>query len=538
MNSEKEEQLLKFLAEAGFAGEELERQIKANINLNAPRFSVPHRIPFGDEIMFFDLKFQYDFQFDSYRLEKYIATHRAPVHIDHQVINEIDTAQLEQKMSRYDWDAYFANRITDPLIYQGMSEIRTELNRLPLGQDFDGIMIQEQLMFKYWSPEDYQRVSSEDLYNAYGNSRDFVPVESGICNVNLAYHIVSDRLNDLYEKLSFAGLDNLPGLDLHAKLEEILSGNPQSFDLNYSRNTPEGLSEFIFAVTKIEGYYAVDTYSLTVTPYPEIQHGDFGGINTRELEAEMHKIDWNNDRKLFIFREDAEPDLFPSVRYIADLVHQLSDDKAGVNISEMLQLKYWQDAVFFSDLIKETTWHKLEGLPKRIEVFPIETDANIAKNLMYGRTVMNGPPGVIPPDDTSTWLALDLNTRDQNGHYPVQKIEGFSKQDVTDLIHLLPVGSADFYPLRNSLLRGDISAVTLTNDIKVLLQANPEQRTIDITTPDGRPIPFNFRFDPDWKPVQKITQHEEQKPQEKPQKNHFNKINKPRKNNHGRRRGM
>lgn len=538
MNSEQQEKLIQFLAAAGFAGEELEQQLKANIKLNVPRFSIRHAISYGEETMFFDLRFQMVLQFDAYRLESYTATHRKPLLIKHEVVNGVDTAQLEQKMTMHDWDAYFGKRITDPLVNEAMAETAMALNRLPLGQHSDGMRIQEELMFKYWPAEIYDKVATQHLRPVYECAREFTATETGLCHANLAYHILSGRLDDLYEKLSFAGLDNLLGLDLHARLEAILSGDPDTFDLKYSRNEPDGLAEYIFPVSKIYGWYSVDTYSLTLTPYPEIEHGNFNGIDTRELEAMMREIDWRNDRELFIFREDAEPDFFPDVSDVQEQVYRLGQDMAGSEIAELLQLKYWQDATFFSDVIPQTAWDTLAELPKRTEVFPIETDATIALNLLHGRAVMDSPPYLLPPDDASTWLRLDLDKRDQNGHYPVQKIEGFGKQELNQLLELLPVSPADFYPVRNSLLRGDVSPVTFRNDVKVLLEANPEQRTINITTSGGRPIHFNFRFDPDWKPDLKSQQMDEKKQQEHQQKCHRFATNRPRKNNRGKGKGI
>src|SRR5699024_10225793 len=100
---------------------------------------------------------------------------------------------------------------------------------------------------------------------------------------------------------------------------------------------------------------------------------------------------------------------------------------------------------------------------------------------------------------------------------------------------LLPVDNISYYSNRNALQQGDLLIVPIKDGRKVILRANPEQKTIDVFTSDMRPIPVNLRLDPDWKPalIQKENipeKHQEllSKPKSKSNPNIFSKQSKKR----------
>ncbi len=501
MNREQGKELLDYLASLGFAGEKLATKLREKLQLNTPSFIVPDKISFGEEQMFFKLYFVKDQQFNAYRLQRYQATHRSPVLPEHAIINGIDTAALEERMKGQDWEMYF-NRpkdAVDTTAVKDMLETTQLLNKLSEGQNFDGIEIQEELMYKYWPVENYVSNGKSDFKTYHERSRDFVPSEYGTCNANLAFHILSGRLDDLFEKMQVMDLDTWPATDLHNKLEQILSGNPENFELKFTRNEPEGYSEIIIPVVTVADEFSVGTYTHALTPYPDIEHGIYNGIDTKTLEDHMREIDWHNDRQLFIFHEDSEPEFTARAGDVQEQMYRLSQDNVGTNIADQLQLKYWADATFFSDMLQQSAWNRLAELPKYIQKFPAELNVKAGYNLLCGRAVTENLMYPYGPE-SDNWLRLNLNNKDADGNYEIRQAGSFSKIEMENVLDVFPIPNSNYYPVKNELLRGDMVFVKLANDKKVLMEANPEEWTLNVYTPDMRLIPTNVHLDPDWKP--------------------------------------
>lgn len=500
MDEEKIEELISYLDELKFKGERFEADIQKNIKEGMPHFSVRYKRDYGREQMLYELHFSKDHQFDAYRLEGYKARYRKPVKIDHQSINGIDTAELEDRMKDIDWYAHFEKADNTPRDIKE-AKIMSDLLELDNNHNQEGIKIQELLQFKYF-PDRYFDGRLKELQSQYDQSREFTVTENGLCNPHLAYHIISGRLDDLYEKLQPAGLEQYLGMNVYSKLETILSGNPNAFELKCFRNEPDGYAEYIVPVTKIDDDYLADTYTVSLIPYPPIEHGIYNGIDTGELEAMMRKIDWHNDRELFMLHEDREPEFLPQVAIIQEQMYRLSQDMAEGDIADKLQLKYWADANFFEDMVQQTAWDYLDSLTKRVQAFPLSNNAKAAFNLLCGRAVLDMPLYNSVPEIID-WKKLDLSQKDTENNYPILPAGSFSKSELENVLNLLPIDGMNFYDIRNGLIRGDLLSVGLNDGRKVILQANPEQKTIDVYAPDMRPIYTNLRLDPDWIPPTK-----------------------------------
>lgn len=509
MTSEQEKELLEYLASLGFEGSKFEDALREKLSLNAPNFTVSHRVAFGEELMSFKLQFVKDPQFNAYRLQKYNAMHRSPVLPEHTVINGIDTAALEERMKKQDWDIYFdpAKKAANPEAAKEMAEITMLLNKLAEGQNFDGLQIQEELLYKYWPAENYTSDNKRDFKICHEHERDFSATEYGMCSVNGAYQVTSGRLDDLFEKLQAVGLDGWPGVDLYRKLEHVLDSNPQDFKLEFVRNDPEAYTEITIPVVALDYEYAIDTYDMVVTEHPATEHGTYNGIDSAELEGLMREIDWHNDRQLFIFHPDAEPDFQPKVAIVQEQIFRLSQDMAGGDIADQLMVKYWSDATFFTDMLQQSAWDYLESLPKKQQQFPAELNAKAGYNLLCGRAVAEHIMYPFRPE-SDQWVRLELEKKDGNGNYNVVPLTGLGKTELEDVLAVIPFSNSDYYPVRNGLLRGDLVPVTLTNEKKVLLEASPGKQTINVYTTEMRLIPTNFRLDPDWKPQQGPPQKE------------------------------
>lgn len=355
MNSEQEKELIDYLARIGFTGDDFTARLKEKIRLDTPNFTLDQSIAFDDDKMLFSLQFRKDRQFDAYRLESYQATLRQPPPFEHAEINGIDTSKLEQSFKEVNWNQYF-NDPKGTLPENERQEIKSLLSdlwQLTAKPSEKGKEIQDQLQYYYW-PEHAWDDAARDLKQIYDWNRTFSAMEAGICNTNLAYHILSGRLETLHENLAPMELDQYPGGDLYGQLETILSGNPDSFELKSHRNQPEGYAEYIVPIAKVDGWYVADDYTLTLIPHPPIGHGVYNGVDSRKLEEQMKEIDWHDDRQLFTFHTNAEPEFLPKVGDIQEGLYRLRLDLAGAEIADRLMLKYCSDATFFEGVINES----------------------------------------------------------------------------------------------------------------------------------------------------------------------------------------
>lgn len=495
--------LLLFLSGKGFKGSSLESDIEKSIGLNPPGFKIGHQVRYGAETMFFELQFKKDRQFNAYRLEKYSARHRKAVEVEARVINGIDTAELERRMQEGDWDTWFNNQgvITSPETLKHIDTTIAMLKELSTGKNFDGINIQEALMFKYWPEIGFiGHVSSyDDFKRTYERQRDFHAGEYGICSCNDAYLQVSGKFEDLHEKLQELKLDEYAGLDTYEELSRLLADCPDEFTIKCSHNTTEAYAEFIVPVIKLDGSYSLDEYTMSLHIYPEIQHDIFNGVDTRELEHAMQAINWTNDRELFIVHDGREPEFYPKIDAILQEMYGLEQHEKGAEIAYLLQLKYWQYTSFFETMVSSEAYQLLESLPKIGRNFPCEIDAGIAWNLLCGRAVRDTNVYPFLPESRD-WLRLDTEQHAGERNLAFIEVEKFTQHELVTLIKQIPIVASRSVQYR--LERGDLVPVTLCNQTKILLQTNPEQKTIDVFTPEKRSIPVNINFDPDWKPAQ------------------------------------
>lgn len=513
MDNVQEQKLLSYLSDAGFNGDEFQKQLRKKIRLNTPNFSLEHAIAFGEHQMLWGLQFAKDLQFNAYRLEGYNATLRTSPQIEHAAVNGINTFLLEERFKSVNWDLYF----NDPKALMPdneRQEIRTLLSdlwQLTAKPSQEGKLVQDLLQYKYW-PEHAWDDSTRDIQRIYDRSRSFQATEYGICNTSLAFNILSGRLDDIYEKLQVLELDQYP---VYEQLEKQLSGTPSAFQLRLSRNNADGFTEYNVPVMLVDGFYHIDTYTASLVLHPLVEHGVYNGIDTAQLEQLMQQIDWHDDNQLFIFHEDSEPEFRSKVGDVQEQLFRLSQDMAGADIADRLQLKYWADATFFSDMLQQGAWDLLETLPKRESAFGAETSVRAAYNMLCGRAVC--PEAYVPEyivnGSNPGWFRLDLNKRQENGKYPMITVPGFNIGGVVDMLPLAGGSERNTYRVTNSLMRGDLVTAELNNGKKILLEANPEQNTVNIFTPDHRPVYTNIHLDPDWNPQQMPAETEHKKQQ-------------------------
>ncbi|MEZ2442805.1 hypothetical protein AB6805_13870 [Chitinophaga sp. RCC_12] len=505
MASEKEieqrAKLIAYLDSLEFKGSKLEKDLRKNMALSLPSFKIDHRMEYGAETMFFELNFKKDHQKGGYRLSSYKATHRTEVFIDHQEINGINTADLDERMAGWKWDLYFKD--PDKLLNeQGkifMKETFEQLHKITEEDNHIGAGIQQKLMFKHWPKQYVDQQIYQQLLPIYEHNREFSVSEFGCCNAHLAYHILSGRLDDLYEKIRETGIDQYPGVDLYRLLEQELSQNPEQFQIQKYHNTWQYQAEFILPVASKENWYHIDTYKAILTPLPEIAHANIKGIDTCELEESMRAVAWHRDRELFEFSNDGEPVFLDYINNIQRQMNILYDDPAGAVIADQLSLKYWIDATFFEDLIRPQAWDYLDSLPKRMMEFPVSVDAKVACNLLLGKSVAEkfllseaATPG--------NWVRLKLDKLEDPGTYHYIHTTGPTAEQIDKLLVMLPMIKWKHNHAVNELQKGELIQGSTISGKKILIEVDPESKSLNFYSNKMEPIPVNIQFDPDWKP--------------------------------------
>lgn len=501
MNSEQEEELIQYLASIGFEGKILAESLRQKTALDLPSFKLKHVSWHGQERMSFELHFIKDFQFNAYRLDSYKATHRNALPIEHKTISGIQTALLEQQVKTIDWAAFFEGRITDAIAIAYIHATINKISDLAMGQSFDGRKIQGELMYKYWPQDQISHSSQAELKSAYERSRDFIAGESGIVNANLAYHLVSGRLDDLYEKIVVTGLDDLPGSDLYHQLESWLSQNPKEFYLNFLRTDQQGATEFLLPVMQVDDWFTISEYMVTRYQFEQVVHSVYNGVDTTQLENEMKEIDWFDDEDLFTIDADGSPDLTAQVEQIDDNLSKLSEDPIGKIIADQLKTRYWLPTSFGSQVLDKSDREYLQSVPKIILDFPCEIKASVANNLMCGRAVMENLVYPLVPD-TGNWVRLDpgalAGKNDERfvivGNYPLAELRA--------LIELIPIKFYNGNYELNALANGESIQVGLKGGTTILLEVNPEQKTLNLFSRQRIPIVTNLHFDPKWQSPQ------------------------------------
>lgn len=498
MSEDKENDLLDFLDSRGFKRAQMESQVRELSKVVKQEAVLHYTEAFGLETIFFKLYLEWDLQFDAYRLNQYTATHRKVVPVRHAVINDVDTKVLEARMTIEDWGAYFrgehSNLNEHDKVY--IQETLSLLDNLSNDLNFDGMQVQESLMFKYWPSEYYDHPSKSGFQMLYEQSREFVPTNLSVGNLNLAYYLVSGKLNELYESLQKMEADDFVGTDLYTVIKYHLQQGSKSFDVFGCCNQNEGYVEFKLNVTNIAYELTAETYKLTLWLHPTIDHGVYNDIDTEQLEILMRKINWRDSDAIYSVDEDRTPELV----YTSDMIEvtrqmeELRLSKEGANVVMQLQSKYYRSNDFLNEVFADVLDKSLPGLPIKEYEFAADVPVKAAFNLLCGRAVQEN---IIHSFylNNDNWVRLDLKKEE-----PIVEVASFNPDELENQIGMLPIWSAGYDNILDPLVQGALVNAILKNGSEVVLEANPENKTINVYTLDMELIPLNLSFDPNWKP--------------------------------------
>lgn len=333
--------------------------------------------------------------------------------------------------------------------------------------------------------------------NGNEKSQGFVASYVGIANATLAYQVLSGKLEDIREKLMETGIEQFTAADINAFLETTLSQNPETFTFHASKTGKEGFIDFDIDVTKVDQYYEPSDIQATFIRFPDIEHSIINGVDTEKLLARMAAIDWEQDH-LYEFDGEGLAEPTAETRDIFDAMELLLRDEKGKDIARNLQLRHWLDVPYFDAFVQNDTWKLYQGLLKEKFSFPLDTGAQQIYNLMCGRPVITGRLIDIP-DDFDKWQQLVHS----NHGLTMATIEGPSRRELETYLTMLPLDAMYRDILLGGLFRGDVCKITLygLQQTEVLLSVDFGQKSLKISTLEGKIIPYNFKLEQAQEPI-------------------------------------
>lgn len=498
---DKLEQLISYLKSKGFEGKIFEDTLRKEHERFNAFMHLDHYIGFGDDLVRYKLNLVYDRQFNAYRLDNYEVFYRDPVDIDHKLINGIDTKELELLMSKADWSTYFYQEMYNIPTDQNLSEVIQQLWALSdeNNPDPEGLEIQSTLIYKYW-PAGNWNDEANALQDLYETKQIFKAEHLGIVDATLAFNIVNGQFDNLYELISKTGIEEYPGMDLKGQLTVYLSKSVDDFNISISSQEDDGIIDFQIPVHNEAGQYRAELMELSFTHFPDIKHGVFNGIDTANLEEQMKLIDWTNG-ELYYFDEVEDVILYPYVQTIKDKIDQLNSDMHTRSIAEYLQVKFWGDSVM-EMYVDEKTW-QMKDWKRTRQRFSLAEDTTTVSNLMQGRPVHSAILSISEMPHKG-WCVIDPTAVTKNGLNPIKHIAGITRAQIETMVSMLPVdGTIWIGDIVRSIQQGEkvqlnINGINGRQQIIVSIPTNPAEERLEVTTPEGSPIPFNFRIDPDW----------------------------------------
>jgi len=491
MDNGQEQTMLAFLADHGFGGEKLERELTKQMAYNLPAFNLFHRIDYPEAQVRFRLYFEKVNPQRNYSLRKYSAAYIP--NLEHKIINGIDSWLLEGKMAGIDWHLQPLDSSAAATTGQRIKAICADLWRLSDNESMQGKALQDWLRIKYWSDTPYETPDIRPERPRFEVERKFENYYGEICSVHQAYYVLTGRIYEVSEPLTSRGFD------LYNQIENGLKYNTSQFKIKERRYNAEGIIDYTFELSQNAGILSVGGCQATLELHPQITHGIYGDISTRDLEKELQAINWLNLNELMVSSDDEAPELKPHVKDLVSTLMSLYDQPDAQEVAERLMLKYFRDRDFFSDFIPDATWQKEDLLQVRSRYFEEPLPALVIYNLLCGRSFLPD----LHPAGSPEWQCLDFDIRDKDGNYPLKPAGDFSHIELRRVAKMLPLRIPQD-PFINGLLYqlklGQMYAVEMNNGRTYYLSADPKNKTIDITDNEGELIHTNLRLEKNWRP--------------------------------------
>jgi len=489
-------ELLKYLADHGFHGEDLETALITKIRSGLPEFSIDHSVHFShmqDLTVNYRLRFKKNRQANGYLFKSCHASCFLDPDIPALHLGAIDTFDLNAKMNSVDWkDYYYGTGKQSKDNYATGKLCVNSINKLLESGIEEQQDVARRLMYKHWPHEQLDPQLTVALGKECFRQRDF----SGVPHANLCFYILTGRLDSIYEKIRDIGLVDIPGFDLYNTLCERLTSNPEFFNIKADHFGNDGYGEINLGVINTGKDYELEELNIEFARYPAIEHAVISGIDTARLDQEMAAISWRNDLALFHFRDNDVPQLKPNIETIVGKMNLLREHPTGQKIYDLLSLRFWDQCIHFQDHIRPEAWELLGSLPRRRMEFPPTRDINKAMNLVAGRSVI---AHTFLKDVEASDLWIKLLPSDE-GPDLFDYFKGPTVDEVEKMVFSLPLVPDLERNIIFDLISGQSVLAEHKNGNPLRIEVNAPDQTLNIFSVTGKPIPVNIHFDPDWKP--------------------------------------
>lgn len=501
MDEKQLKDLMVDLADRGFADDTLEKDISAYAALGLPLFSVKIQRDFEKEKMFFKLTFERQENGKPYRLANIYTKYRRPIAIYREMIKDVNVLRLEEKMSAVDWESYWQKLKNREIITGSLGEISdiySDISKILSTENSDDRELGLLLMYKHWPEEmfDFLAGNYEFGVEAYERNMACRLDEYPYLTAERAFLMMSERIDSLENIMMELEIPETFEEDIRNSLYKILEEVPDHAELNLEFNTEDKHLSLAIALKKTDGWYSLGDYTIQATDFPPIAHGVFNGVDSEHLDKKLSTIDWRDDPHLVSLSEEKEEFEFdPEVEEMEEELWRLALDPTGKIIVDQLRVKHFLGAPYFEATINDEAFEWLASLPKKTTRFPVDIPVPQAIHMMSGRPVHGR---FQEWNRSDTWLKVDYQNSDTGN---IVSIEGIAETDLEAMVDMLPVNSRRKANIVTDLKSGKRVGEISTYRTLFYVELSTDARTLQLYNHQGKFIPFNFRLDPNWNPV-------------------------------------
>ncbi|MEZ2442806.1 hypothetical protein AB6805_13875 [Chitinophaga sp. RCC_12] len=496
MENEQYYSLLNSLERLGYLTEGVKEAIISKTNLGLPYFQQKLDMSYGQENIHFDLHIRKGAEDGKgYYLGKIDAHYKKEITIDDDVINGVDTGDLDIRMGQIDWHRVIA-QTNNPDVASlprkdQVQHVLNDLWKLSENGNQDGMLIQNLLRHKYMAGTEWDDPDLKKPWALFEKSQTFIhtPYPNMDYSAALCYQMLSGKLDIL-----LASLNLIFQKDAEILLKRAISRNEDHLSLISYKSFRDGILGLSIPLSRDGNQtYHVNDYGAILMPYEAIKHGTFMGIDSSELEQRMKAVDWNAEQDHYQKDPESKDDFqfVPEIEQIVtDLQYDLTTDSRGAHVASQLEAKYWVESPDFSGIMRQEAWDYLHSQIQKIGYFPESISAQTAYNLLCGRAV-----ALTQDTEIQYWRRIDDQTLGtSSAHF--NTFSGFNEDQIYDLVKMLPAENINFDHTTQALMAGDLVEVLLNNGEVIQVEAYPEKNTLRLSSLNGDPIYTNLLLTP------------------------------------------
>lgn len=173
--------------------------------------------------------------------------------------------------------------------------------------------------------------------------------EPGCLNLQTAYYCISGKIDDLVEQLIKIGFLR----DIHEiekatyTITQDINESPDGFTMHFIERNKEGTMICKIPIEAKANNLTLKNITATYVIHPEIQHGIFNGVDSREVEAQLQARDWFAADDVDL-DHNGLPELKDDILRIYQQLNAMQRDEKGKLTADQLKDTYWLEESFMS----------------------------------------------------------------------------------------------------------------------------------------------------------------------------------------------